>query len=190
MVVFSFFGNIMLANMLVAFLANQFNNIMKKAKYYTLKMQYNLTKTLRPTGLDSVYAMPYFMNAAFMPLYLLMAKEGNLRSSLNRLLRMFIHILNVFTPQFIFHLVVLLAMVLVQYCSISFTIISQLRKSIVSIVYLLVWILVGLPFLLKLMILDLYFVCNQMMSFTDSKDKDLYTILLTDEDRIGLSTIC
>ena len=44
LVIFSFFGNIMLANFMIAFLTNQFEDITKKAKYYTQRMQFGLIK--------------------------------------------------------------------------------------------------------------------------------------------------
>ena len=79
MVILSFFGNIMLANMLVAFLANQFNIIMDKAKYYTLRMQFSLIKMLQANNLDSLHALPFIYSLLVVPLCLFMIPEGKKR---------------------------------------------------------------------------------------------------------------
>lgn len=189
MVIFSFFGNIMLANMLVAFLANQFNLITKKAKYYTLRMQFGLTKVLRPLNLDTLYSMPYFFNILFLPLYILMIGKGVLRHKINRLLRMFIHLFTVFIPWFIYYTLYLSYKAIYMYLSNILQILSQLRHGFLALGYILVWLIAGIPFLLKLYFEDIFFMCKIMLSFADCDENDLLRIRLGTEDRENLVQI-
>ena len=189
MVIFSFFGNIMLANMLVAFLANQFNSISENAKYHTLKMQFGLTKILRGGSLDSIYSMPYFLNVFFLPLYLCMIKNSPTREKINRFLRKCIHIVNVFVPWLILYTIYLLLIVCLRYLQGISKICSQIPSSVWNIWYLFVWILVGVPFLVKLCLMDIHLTMQRMLDFRDSTESELYTINLDTEYRKELLVV-
>jgi len=72
MTMFSFFGNIMMANMLVAFLTSAFDGITQNAKYLTMNMQYGLIKVFTRSKTDTLISMPYLLVPLALPLYLLL----------------------------------------------------------------------------------------------------------------------
>ena len=178
MILFSFFGNIMLANMLVAFLANQFEIITKNAKYDTLSMQHGLTRVLRPTNLDSVYALPYFFSLFAVPVYLYMFTNKQSRPSLNKHLRRLIHLFPVYTPTIIYYSTVLLLLAIKQYVGIALRLLGGIKDSAVNIIFFFVWLVVGLPFQIKLFFEDASLVSGMMLDFRDAEDRDLYKIYI------------
>ena len=99
LVIFSFFGNIMLANFMVAFLANQFASITGMAKYYTLRMQYGLTKVYKPGPYDSLLGVPIPLFPISIPFFVgLLRKKGEMREHANLLVHRISHMLNIALP--------------------------------------------------------------------------------------------
>ena len=189
MVIFSFFGNIMLANMLVAFLTSQFANITNNAKYHTLKMQFGLTKILRRSGLDSIYSIPYVFHVIFFPAYLFMISNSTKREKINRFLRKVVHIVNVFIPWLVFYTLYLLWIIIIRYLQTIGKICGQLTKSISYVFHLVGWIVLGVPFLLRLFIYDLIMIIKRILDFRDSEESELYMINLGESQRRELLKI-
>lgn len=184
MVIFSFFGNIMLANMLVAFLASQFEAITQRAKYYTLKMQYALSRAFRAKDLDSIYSMPFVFNLLLLPVFLLMARPGKTRKRINLYLKRSIHGVNVFVPWLLYYLVYLLLAAVYRYAKYCLKSLAAVLTRPASALFFCVWVVVGPFFLLKLMVSDLCFLCKVILNFRDTTEEDdLYSIVLTAEEK-------
>ena len=183
MVVFSFFGNIMLANMLVAFLANQFVAITAMAKYYTMSMQFKLVKSLQLPHTDAVFNMPFLFSLPCLPLFLLMVFGGSLRRRANSLLNKFVHLVNIVLPCFVFYLLHLTLLSAVRYCQFILKILSGIFREPLTIVYLLVWLVAGPVFLAKLLVQDMSLFFKVTLNFKDSDEEDLFVITLSQAER-------
>jgi hypothetical protein len=190
MIIFSFFGNIMLANMLIAFLASQFSSILKSANYFTLKMQYGLTKVLRPNDLDSIYSMPFFLTPVTMIAYLFMIKPGYLRKSVNIILRKLIFFVNIFIPWILLYSVYLAFMIVFRFVGMYVQILSEAGQSKLKLPwFIILWTILGIPFLIKLYFEDLTLLLKVLLNLRDIQEKDLYQISISEEDRRRLLAI-
>lgn len=172
MVIFSFFGNIMMANLLVAFLANQFTRISNLAKYYTLKLQYGLTKVLRSPDLDSLHALPDWLFPICMPFILCLIKSGPCRRRSNRLLRKLTHIVNSVFPWGIFYFCYLSFQVVLTYLEFIGNSLAQISNSFSNIVLLLVWMIFGWLYLLVLACKDYGLVITRVFNMAYEKERD------------------
>ena len=188
MIVFSFFGNIMLANLMVAFLASQFEMIMKKAKYFTQQMQYGLIKVFRVSDLDSVFTLPYILTLPMVPIFIWMGLSERMRPKLNLMLQKLIHIINVFLPTFIIMYFYLLVLACKRYLDVFLLILSNL-KSISSLIYLIVWMLVGPLLQIKLHTLDMITVTRVLLTFDTSNKSDILNFALTKTEKEKLIKI-
>ena len=101
MTMFSFFGNIMLANMLVAFLTSSFENINHNAKLLTMTTQYIFIEIYTMKDLDTIFSTPYFLALPAAPAFLMMMAKTPKRARANEFLRKVNHIVSVFLPAFI-----------------------------------------------------------------------------------------
>ena len=188
LIIFSFFGNIMLANMLVAFLANQFTQIMSLAKYYTLKFQFGLTRALRSPGLEGLFSLPYFLSIPCSPIFLFLISKKT-RPAANRLLKKITHIFMVCLPWLVFFTFYLLVMTLMEYCRKAARIITSVRLSVWRTLYLPIWAIIGLPYLLILSLQDFCLVLHKVTDFQDTDDPELYTIRLSQEELSTLTSV-
>ena len=183
MIIFSFFGNIMLANLMTAFLANQFANIMGRAKYYTQQMQYSLIKVFHVNELDSIFVLPYVLTLPMLPVFIVMYFKAHLRSSLNSFLHKCVHLMNIFIPTFICMLVYLVMRSLAQYYYYMSAIVKRSLKYKLHIFYLPVWIVLGPFLLLKLIFLDLITTGRILLSFNDKRQDELLNFSLNDWEK-------
>lgn len=184
MVLFSFFGNIMLANLLVAFLANQFSEIMKKARYYTLKMQYQLTTILRPKDLDSVYSLPFWLWPLVFPLFILMAIPGKTRKFINSYLRRTIHVINTAIPWLLFYTAYLVLMYFFRYLGTAVKIVLQLKSAkLINIPLFFAWIFGGPFFLMYLLFMDIFLVANRLFDLTQKTEVEMHMITFDEGER-------
>lgn len=177
MVIFSFFGNIMMANMLIAFLSRQFDTITRKAKYYTREMQFGLVKIFNMRQLDSMFSMPYPLIGLALPFYFVMALSSTKRQKVNLFLRKIIHIVNIFVPTFIFMNAYLLVLLPVRYLQIFFRVLIKIFAKPVNILYLFAWMIGGVFLLLKLYVLDVATMCRIMLDFSTEGEDLLSTDL-------------
>lgn len=69
LVLFSFFGNVMMVNILIAYLSNRFNNINAQALFLTLKSQYDFYKVFPQNDIDSIYYFPFFLNTIYLSIF-------------------------------------------------------------------------------------------------------------------------
>ena len=184
MIMFSFFGNIMLANILVTFLAKQFYNITRRAKYYTASMQYSLIRLFDMKHLDAMFTIPYPFTVISLPLYLFMLKPGPTRSAINLFLQRFIHLVNVALPTVIVMNAHLLMLVVYRYLQILIFIILRVVLKPVYFVYWVAWVLAGPFFLLKLFVQDNLTMCQVL--FNLSQEDELLSTQLSDSTRVHL----
>ena len=177
MIIFSFFGNIMMANMLVAFLARQLQEITEKAKYYTNRMQFGLVKIFNMRDLDAIFVMPYFLAGPLLPVYLFMIKAGPMRKAVNQFLRKIIHIFNVFLPTLISMNIFLVILFVIRY--IEFLLFTLIRAPVqpMYIVYFFAWAVGGPFLLLKLYVQDVCTMCGVMLNLSTKSDDLLDTTL-------------
>ena len=165
MMIFSFFSNIMMANMLVAFLSKQFEEITRKAKYFTLRMQFDLSKLHRMEGNDGVFSLPYPLAPPLLPLILL-SLVPSLKKKLNKFFRALFHVINIAFPVWLGYSVYLLLLIPVRYLSIG------IRSLVVSIPspskfpVLVAWLVVGIPFLLWVFVQDQITIASVLLEFT------------------------
>ena len=188
MIIFSFFGNIMMANVLIAFLAKQLEDITRNAKYYTNRMQFELVKVFNMRDLDSIFVMPYPFVGFFLPAYMLMIKNGSLRKSTNLFLRKFIHFINVFIPTFVLMNIFLIALIPIKYVELLFSIVIKILLQPKHLLYLIAWVLLGPLLLLKLYIQDNITMIKITLHF-DNKNDDMLDTNLSDETKKKLISI-
>jgi hypothetical protein len=174
MMLFSFFGNIMLANMLVAFLTSQFDEINTNAKYLTMNMQFGLIKVYKKTDYDSMISMPFLFTIPALPFFLFMVKDTNgSRGKVNEVLRKFIHFVNVFIPTLIIMLFYLIFLSLTKFIGGFFTLLFKGLSSPLNILYSFVWLIAGYLLLLKLMFLDFCTICKIVLDFSKKSENRL-----------------
>ena len=189
MMMFAFFGNIMLANMLVAFLTSQFDYINSNAKYLTLNMQFTLIKVFRVDNCDTLVSLPYPLLPIALPFYAAMIgnnKERRKRS--NKKVRIIIHVLNVFIPTFIVMLVKLILFFVYRYVEYLVYLSFRIFKKRMNIVYLVCWFFGGIFLLIKLLFQDIVTLCRVMLSFKH-EHKTLFDFELNDTARSNLVRI-
>ena len=186
MVIFSFFGNIMLANLMIAFLASQYDNISKHAQYYTLRMQYGLIKIFGQEHVDGALGLPYPFTLLMLPMFLLMVKPGQLRTKVNRLMRKFIYFVNIFIPTVLCMTLYLVIVALKRYFDIAMMIIETAIADPLHIFYLPVWLVVGGPFLTWLFVLDIATMLRILTNFRSSTQIDILNITLNEDEKVRL----
>ena len=119
MTMFSFFGNIMLANMLVAFLTSSFENINHNAKLLTMTTQYMFIEIYTMKELDSVFSTPYFLALPAVPAFLMMISKTSKRARANEFLRKVNHFYSVFLPAFVLSNLKLILLMFHRYITIG-----------------------------------------------------------------------
>ena len=119
MTMFSFFGNIMLANMLVAFLTSSFENINRNAKLLTMTTQYMFIEIYTMKELDSVFSTPYFLALPAVPAFLMMISKTSKRARANEFLRKVNHFISVFLLAFLLSNLKLILLMFHRYVSIG-----------------------------------------------------------------------
>ena len=187
MVLFSFFGNIMLANLLVAFLANQFTEITKRARYYTLKMQYQLTTVLRPKDLDTIYSTPFWLTPVVWPLYILMAIRGTIRKNVNSYLRKAIHVINTAIPWLIFYTGYLIVLFFSRYIGTAAKIVLQLLSpKLTNVPLFFVWVAIGPFYLLYLFLCDIGLVAVRLFDLRQKAEVEMHMITFDEDERKDL----
>ena len=152
MVIFSFFGNIMLANMLIAFLTAQFEDIRRRAKYFTLKMQFGFVKMFDMNDLDTLFTMPFPLIVPALPFFLFMIKPGGCRKSVNIFLRKVIHIINEFIPTFLVVQIMLICLYILRYVEMILFLMIRVPIKLIYSLYFLAWLVLGPLLLIKLYI--------------------------------------
>ena len=188
MVLFTFFGNIMLANIMVTFLTAQFREIRLTAKYLTSKMQFNMAKHYKLKNLEAIYCMPYPFTIFTMVCYPFMMSENEMRRKLNLKLKRFVHIINVFMPIFILTNIYNLVMVLVRYIQIFVLIMVRIRVNSWHVLYTFARIFGGPFFLIKLGIQDIGTIFNILQKFEDL-DENALTTHLSEQSKTNLIKI-
>jgi len=188
MTLFSFFGNIMLANMLVAFLTSQFEFISTNAKYLTMNMQYELIQIYNMKDMDAVFTVPFILAIPALPFYFSMWKQGESRRKANLFLRKVTHITSFFIPTFVLMMIKLFLLLIWRYIEITIHLILGIPVYPTYIMHLFLWILGGPFLLLKLYFQDLYTICIIMLNFKKS-GQDLLNFDLEDEARANLVKI-
>jgi hypothetical protein len=171
MVIFSFFGNIMLANLMVAFLTSQFQAITEDAKYLTLRMQFGLIKTLNFNQTDTLFSVPYVLTPVALPLYACMLSPSK-RPGVNFFLRKIVHIINTYFPTLFYRMLWLLLQMPKIYVEFIFMGIFKLFNSWKNPFLLLLWIILGPLFLTKLFFQDLWTLSKIVLNFSNAKIDD------------------
>ena len=168
MVIFSFFGNFMLANLLMTYLSKQFQIITNKARYFTLRTQYQLAYIFNQLKLDTLVTVPFPLWIFAMPFYLLMLiKRNSFDLKVNTVLRKVNHIVNVFVPSSFAVLIMLAVRLPWRYAEITFMILANLFGSRWNVAYLLSWLVVGPLFLLKLFCQDVWTMLSILLNFSN-----------------------
>jgi hypothetical protein len=171
MVIFSFFGNIMLANLMVAFLTSQFTAITEDAKYLTLRMQFGLIKTLNFNQTDTLFSMPYVFTPLVLPFYACMFSPTK-RPAVNFFLRKLVHISNTYFPTLLYRIVWLLLQMPKIYIEFIFRGLVRFFNSWRDPFHLILWIIIGPLFLTKLFFQDIYTLSAIVLNFSNAKMDD------------------
>ena len=187
MMMFSFFGNIMLANLLIGFLTSQFDKITQNSKYLTMKMQWNLIKVFTVKDLDSIFSLPYPLMIPALPFFAFMSSR-NYRKKVNNFLLKFTHIVNVAIPFILMTNIKLQLLMVRYYIEWSLHFLTRSVFKLTSIGYLFVWILGGPYLLIKLYIKDNCTLFKILWKF-DTSGKDIPNYHLGDETRNELVKI-
>lgn len=190
MTMFSFFGNIMIANMLVAFLTSQFDLISTKAKFLTMQTQYELIQVYNMKDMDAIFSLPYFLAPlAIIPFGIIAAAKGHLRKRTNIFLRKVNHIFNSYLPMIIIMNCRNFLHAIIRFTEMVFRIISEnIKNPFKLLLHLVCWIVAGPFLLLKLMAQDNYTIAKVMLQFS-KEGGELLNFELDDDARANLVTI-
>lgn len=188
MVMFSFFGNIMLANMLVAFLTSGFESINKNAKYLTMNMQYGLIKVFAVHDTDTILCLPYPLVVPGLFFYAFMVNKGPQRKKVNLLLRKIIHIVNIFVPVLLWSIIKEITLFFYRYFEIALILLFGGLLRPIKLVYLLTWLLAGPVLLTKLFLQDIATICSILLKMSDSGE-ELVVFNIEDEARSNVVRI-
>ena len=184
MMMFSFFGNIMLANMLIAFLTSQFDEISRNAKYLTMNMQFGLIAVFSAKDLDTIYSLPPVLTIVALPFYAFMISRKK-RRRINLFLRKVIHVVNIFIPTFILMNFKLFLLLLWRYVGIFIELILGVTSNPMNIVYALSWIFAAPILLFKLWFLDIKTMCKILLNFSEDGE-ELTNYELDDRSRSNI----
>ena len=187
MMMFSFFGNIMLANLLIAFLTSQFDEINKNAKYLTMNMQFGLIKVFSKSDSDSLMSTPFIITLPALVCFVFMIKKST-RQRANRLLKRVNHFINIFIPTILLSTVTLLPTLFLRYLQLMLGFLGEVFRTKSGIFNFLVWTTVGIFFLFKLLAQDYKTICQVVLSF-EIEDTDILNYELTDAAKTNLVSI-
>lgn len=177
MTLFSFFGNIMMANLLVAFLTSQFDNIQENAKYLTMNMQFELIKVLRPQPEDTLINLPFILIIPAIPFYIGMAVKKETAPKINAILKKMIHVVNVFVPVFTATMVMLVVNIPLKYLEVLIARIGRIFAHRRGLPYFFVWLMMGWVILVKLFFLDLWTLITILLDFNKpAEDLDAFEL--------------
>lgn len=190
MTMFSFFGNIMIANMLVAFLTSQFDLISQKAKFLTMQTQYELIQVYNMKDMDSIFSLPYFLAPlALIPFGMMASMSGPARKRLNVFLRKVNHIFNCYLPMLILMNLNNLMQACIRYVEMSLRIVSEcIKNPFKLLIHLISWMVAGPFLLIKLLVLDNVTIAKVMLQFS-KEGGELLNFELDDVARANLVTI-
>ena len=188
MVLFSFFGNIMIANILVAFLTSQFDLISKKAKFLTMQTQYEFIQIYNMKDVSSIFSLPFFLAPLALPLFVLMHVNSKSKKRLNIFLRKVNHVLNLYMPMFFIMNGKLLILVCLRYIHFCIQLLGKGFIKPINWIYLFIWIFAGPFLLIKLWIQDNATMCQIMLNMK-KEGSDLLNFDLEDDARSNLASI-
>lgn len=124
LITFSYLGNIMMANILIAFLTNQYTKISTNAGYVTKKMQYQILKAFNTKKMSCVFMTPLFLNFIYIIVgpFMIIKKVRKfvLEGHLNHIMNIISHIIVIAIPMTITTSALLLCMVVVHYFRLVF----------------------------------------------------------------------
>ena len=187
MMMFSFFGNIMLANLLVAFLTNQFDEINQNAKYLTMNMQFGLIKVFGKSDTDTLVSTPYIIIIPSLFLYIPMVKKAY-RERVNKFMRKVIHVINVFIPVMLLMSFKQFGQSILRYFQILMKYFVLIFTKPKGIFYFFVWLFLGMFVMLKLMIYDYKTIIEIVLSF-EAEECDILNNELSENTRKNLVSI-
>jgi len=187
MMMFAFFGNIMLANLLVAFLTSQFAEINRNAKYLTMNMQFGLIKVLSKSDTDSLMSTPFFITLPALLCFVFMIKKST-RLRANRLLKRVNHIINIFIPTMLALTVTLLPTLFLRYIQLMLGFFGEVFRAKYGLLNFMVWMIVGIFFLFKLLAKDYYTICKVVLDF-ELEDTDILNYELSEVAKSNLVSI-
>ena len=188
MIMFAFFGNIMLPNILVAFLTSQFEDISQNAKYHTMTLQFSLCKVFGRSPTDTLISMPYPVVPFALPFYLAFLLKEETGRKVNLALRRVIYLLNIFIPTFLILMVRLLTTIPLRYIMQGIRLFIRIPRSLAGTKHFLLWMLKGFFLMWKLFYYDLKTIRFVMLDF--SRDgEDLLNYQLKAQTRISLVNV-
>ena len=188
MVMFSFFGNIMLANMLVANLTSGFDSINKNAKYLTMNMQYGLIKVFAVHDTDTIFCLPFPLVFPGLFFYAFMANKGPQRKKVNLMLRKVTHVVNIFVPVLLWNILKEITLFFLRYIEIGLTLFFGGLIKPIKLVYFISWVVAGPILLTKLFCQDVATICSILSKMSDSGE-ELVVFNIEDEARSNVVRI-
>ena len=169
MIIYSFFGNILLANMLVAFLTSQFNGTSMRAKFLTMSMQFDMIKIYNVKDMDSLFSLPYFLSIPALPWLFFITSHSKKNLSRKKRANMFLrkvnHVVNIFIPTSIIMNVRLLLLIAYNYVFVLLQLLWKTCSKFKRSIDLLLWIVCGPFLLIKMWLQDNFTMMVLMLNF-------------------------
>jgi hypothetical protein len=156
LVFFSFYGNIMLANILISYLSSRFEKINVQSLYSTKKMQFYLIKAYKTRDYDTIFVVPFWLNMLLTPIWIFWIVLPGNRENLNELMKQIAHFLLVVIPMLIFVFVWEFLWVILRYFGIFIAMTRRASSNYRKLKNFPLWIFVGPFLLLKLMCQDIW----------------------------------
>jgi hypothetical protein len=180
LITFSYIGNIMMVNILTAFLNNQYSKISEKASYVTKKMQYSILKSFSTETMGCVFLTPIFINFVYVliaPFMIFGCFRKNFidNNRINLFLSKVSHVITVTIPMTIFIGIMLLVMIPYIYLRLFFRFLSLLRISTDKreniskfgsrVVSFILFVVFGILILLFMWVKDIMFLMKILLDF-------------------------
>ena len=169
LVIFAFLGNVMMVNILVAYLTTQFSNISDNALYFTLKTQFGYFKGFPIQRADFVYYMPFNTSPLFLIIYGLV-KNPQKRKSLAAVFKMISHVIIVMVPLVVFFFLYNFVFSLLYYFKMIIKIAAtEIKRPFFLLAKLITWVLAGMFLMIGFNFIDIYNIVrvNADYSFKD-----------------------
>ena len=143
LIIISFFGNVMLLNILIAYLTSKFNYISNKALYYTSKTRYTYSKLYPNIKIDAIYYIPFNLFLLYLPLYILLNTKKNFRV-INKIIKVTSHFILIVLPLCLFLFIANFYYAFIIYIKIMGKTISYLfKRPHIMILKLFLWVIIG-----------------------------------------------
>lgn len=166
LIIFTFFGNVMIVNLYIAYLTTHYEQVRNRALFSILKSQYRFYKLYPRTESEFYYYIPFNLDLAIAPIAYLFCRLG-FTSITSKVIKGISHFLQILVPGLVLNIAIGLIMVVIHFWLTWIKMLKHLSKKPARLAfYSVLWLVVGIPFLLVVLTIDLFNFIHVITDYT------------------------